>query len=97
MSILTLQVRTRDNLLDLLSRGESGDWVVSQEKEREIGNVEIVDFSGQQMIRARFDSESSYRLAEDNRRLVIRFADAKIVNCDVSFDSQNPVRYLPAS
>ncbi len=94
MSNLTRQVRTHDNLLELLNRSESGGWVVSREKEREIANVQIVNWDGTQMIQAAFDQSSSYRLKDNEKRLVIKFSDGKIINCNVDFDSQNPVRYF---
>ncbi|MEM9247003.1 MAG: hypothetical protein AAGA67_14850, partial [Cyanobacteria bacterium P01_F01_bin.153] len=83
----TLQIRTRDNLLDLLLKGQSADWKVGQGKEQEITYVEIVNFAGSQRIEAKFDPENSYRL--DNGRLVVAFTDGRIVNCQVSFDAQN--------
>jgi hypothetical protein len=43
------------------------------------------------MIEGVFDPESP---RSENRRLVLRFFDAHIVNCRVTFDVQNPVRYI---
>ena len=96
MAQFTLQVRTHDNLLDLLARGESGDWVVGQGREQEITDVQIVNWDGSQMIQATLNRDSSYRLETDPRRLVLRFSDAQIVNCQVEFDApRSVVRYLP--
>jgi hypothetical protein len=92
MQKLTIQVRTSDNLLDLLKAGESGNWVVAQGKEQEISAVEIVCFDGSQKIEATFDAQRSNRLSDG--RLIIAFTDACVRNCAVSFDSRNPVRYF---
>lgn len=92
MSKLILQVRTNDNLLDLLAKSESGDWVVADYKVHEITHIQIVNFAGTQMIEGVFDRNTNYRT--DSGRLVIKFLDAHIVNCRVQFDGQNPVRYI---
>lgn len=92
MTKLTLQVRTADDLLDLLKSNRSGNWVVARGKEQEIIRIEIVNFDGTQKIDGIFDSEKSFRLDDD--RLVIAFTDACVRNCNVSFDSRNPVRYI---
>lgn len=44
-----------------------------------------------QMIEGVFDPDS---LRLENRRLVLRCFDARIVNGGVTFDVQNPVRYI---
>jgi hypothetical protein len=92
MAKLTIQVRTADNLLDLLKAGKSGNWVVAQGKEQQITDIEIVSFDGTQKIEGTFDAKNSFRL--DDGRLVIAFTDACIRNCNISFDARNPVRYF---
>jgi hypothetical protein len=92
MTKLTIQVRTADNLLDLLKANKSGDWVVARGKEQEITDVEIVSFDGTQKIEGTFDAANSFRL--DNGRLVIAFTNACIRNCNISFQARNSVRYL---
>jgi hypothetical protein len=92
MTKLTIQVRTADNLLDLLKANKSGNWVVAQGKEQEITDVEIVSFDGTQKIEGTFDAANSFRL--DDGRLMIAFTNACIRNCNISFDGRNPVRYL---
>lgn len=92
MTKLVIQVRTVDNLLDLLKANQSGNWTVAQGKEREITDVEIVSFDGTQKIEGTFDAAHSYRL--DDGKLVMAFKDACIRNCSISFDGRNPVRYL---
>lgn len=44
------------------------------------------------MIEAVFDRNASYR-KEDNK-LVVKFLDGHIVNCEVQFVGRNPVRYI---
>lgn len=92
MTKLTIQVRTRDNLLDLLKANRSGNWIVARGKELESTDVEIVNFDGTQKIEGTFDAANSFRL--DDSRLAIAFTNACIRNCNISFDGQNPVRYL---
>jgi hypothetical protein len=92
MNKLTVQVRTSDNLLELLKTQKSGCWTVAQSKEKEISHVEIVNFDGSQRIEAIFNEKDSQRL--EDGRLIIAFTDACIRNCNVVFDSRNPVRYV---
>ncbi|MBF2016114.1 MAG: hypothetical protein IGS23_13095 [Rivularia sp. T60_A2020_040] len=92
MKKLIIQVRTADNLLDLLKTNKSGNWVVAQGKEQEITDVEIISFDGTQKIEGTFDIKNSFRL--DDGRLVIGFTNACIRNCSISFDGRNPVRYF---
>ena len=89
---LTIQVRTHDNLLELLARGESATWVVARDKERSIERVQVVNFVGTQMIEGLYNRDPD--LQHNGGRLVIKFHDARITNCHVVFDSQNPVRYI---
>ena len=50
MPKLILQVRTKDNLLDLLAASESGDWVVAKDQTQKITHVQVVNWAGTQMI-----------------------------------------------
>lgn len=94
MPKLTLQVRTHDNLLELLSKNESGAWVVGKDKVQQITHVQVVNFDGTQMIEGVFDRNAShYVVVNDKDRLVIKFLDGRIVNCNVEFNGENPVRY----
>jgi hypothetical protein len=88
----TVQVRTHDDLRDLLAAAESPAWVISDDGEQQITHVQVVNFEGTQMIEGVFDRNASTR--RDDGRLVLRFLDGRIVNCRVQFDGQNPVRYL---
>lgn len=96
MPKLTLQVRTKDNLLELLAAGESPAWIVSEERESFVTHVQIVNWEGTQMIEGVYDRAGSYRRRNDRdqNRLVIRFLDGRIVNCKVEFEGQNPVRFF---
>ena len=92
MAKVTIQVRTRDDLRELLAAEQSPAWVVSEERQQQITHVQVVDFDGRQMIEGVFDRSGSVR--REDGRLVIGFLDGRIVNCNVEFESQNPVRYL---
>lgn len=92
MDKLILQVRTKDNLLDLLAKSESGDWIIANYRVHEITHIQVVNFAGTQMIESVFDRNTSYRT--DSGRLVVKFLDAHIINCSVQFDGQNPVSYI---
>jgi hypothetical protein len=92
MPTLTVQVRTRDNLLELLAAGESPAWVVAEEREPRLTHVQLVNFDGTQMIEGVYDRTGSQ--PRDDGRLVIRFLDGRIINCKVDFNGQNPVRLI---
>lgn len=95
MPKLILQVRTRDNLFELLAKNETGDWLVARYKTEKITHVQVVNFEGTQMIEAVFDRNASFYLEppKDNR-LLVKFLDGRIINCNVQFTSQNPVHYI---
>jgi hypothetical protein len=91
----TLQVRTRDNLLELLAKNETGDWKVGNKKIPLITHVQVVNWGGTQMIEGVFDRNDSYYLDPTNdNRFLVKFLDGRIVNCNVQFTSDNPVRYI---
>lgn len=92
MEKLILQVRTGDNLLELLAKSESMAWVVAEDKVQKITHVQVVNFSGTQMIEGVFDRSASYR--REDSKLVVNFLDGRIINCAVQFVGQNPVRYI---
>ena len=95
MPKMTLQVRTHNNLLELLSKNESGAWVVGKSKVEQITHVQVVSFDGTQMIEGVFDRNASYYVVIENKeRLVIKFLDGRILNCNVEFNGENPVRYV---
>ncbi|MDJ0572726.1 MAG: hypothetical protein QNJ53_27310 [Pleurocapsa sp. MO_192.B19] len=92
MSKLTLQVRTNNNLLELLSKESSGNWVIAKDKIQQITHIQVVNFEGTQMIKGIFDRNASQYV--DDKRLIIKFLDGCIINCNVEFNGQNPVRYV---
>lgn len=89
--MLTLQVRTHNNLLDLLALGESPAWKIDRKKEPKLAAVHIVNWIGTQRIEGTYDRATSERRKDG--RLIVRFTDGRIVNCKVRF-SRNPIRYI---
>ena len=71
MPKLTVQVRTGDDLRDLLTRGESPAWVIADDRIQEITHVQVVNFEGTQMIEGVFDCNASSRT--DDGRLCYGF------------------------
>lgn len=94
MPRLILQVRTGDDLRELLAGEESPAWVIADDNEPHLTHVQIVNFEGTQMIEGVFDRNGSRR--REDGRLIVRFLDGRIVNCRVEFDGRNPVRYIGA-
>jgi hypothetical protein len=95
MPKLTLRVRTRDNLLELLAQNQTGDWIVARDRIPQITHVQAVNFEGSQMIEGIFDRNASYYLdPPKNNRLLVKFLDGRIVNCNVQFKGENPVSYI---
>lgn len=92
MPKLTVRVRTRNDLRDLPASGESPAWVIPKERQQQITHVQVVNFEGTQMIEGLFDRNGSGR--RDDNRLILRFLDGRIVDCNVQFDGRNPVRYI---
>jgi hypothetical protein len=95
MPKLTVQVRTHNNLLEVLAAGESAAWRVGVDREPLITHVRVVNFDGTQMIEGVYDRAASHRRESDND-LTIGFLDGRIVNCKpkIDFDAQNPVRFI---
>ncbi|HZL38282.1 MAG TPA: hypothetical protein VFC78_23415 [Tepidisphaeraceae bacterium] len=91
MPKLTVQVRTRESLLELLAAGASPAWVVAEHQANLLTHVHIVNFDGTQRIEGVFDRNASERREDGD--LVIRFLDGRIVNCKVEF-SRNPVHFI---
>jgi len=92
MPKVTVQVRTRVDLLELLAAGESPAWVVGEDRERTLTHVQVVNFDGTQMIEGVYDRNGSQRREDGD--LVIRFLDGRIVNCRVEFAGRNPVHFI---
>lgn len=81
MPKLTLQVRTRDNLLELLAQSQTGYWIVARNRVEQITHVQVVNFEGTQMIEAVFDRNASHYIDPPNEnRLLVKFLEGRIVN-----------------
>lgn len=96
LSSLTLRLRTKDNLMELLLAGKSEAWKIGKNKEQEISKVEIFNWDGSLKLEATFDLSNSSR-TEDNRLIVgLSPEDSRIVRCDPPFEwvGQNPVKYF---
>jgi hypothetical protein len=95
MPKLILQVRTRDNLLELLAQNQTSAWKVGRETIKQITHVHVVNFEGTQRIEGVFDRNAScYQEPPNDDRLVVKFLDGRIVNCNVKFIGENPVKYI---
>jgi len=88
----TLQLRTADDLRDLLKEGVSRSWVISEDRLSDIRSVEIYSFDGKQVLKGGFNKINSHR--DSDGRLVIAFDNGMIVNSNMNWDSRNPVRYV---
>lgn len=94
---LTLRLRTKNDLMELLQAGKSGAWKVAKGKEKQISRVQIFNWDGSMMLEASHDVSNSFRRSEDNRLVVaLDSKDAKIMKCDPPFQwvGQNPVNYV---
>lgn len=93
---LTLRIRTKDNLMELLIAGKSGEWKIGKNKEQEISKVQIFNWDGSLVLEASLDIDNTTR-TEDNRLIVgLSSEDARIVKCNPSFQwvGQNPIKYF---
>ena len=94
---LTLRLRTKNNLMELLQAGKSGAWKVAKGKEKQISHVQIFNWDGSMMLVAAHDVSNSFRRSEDSRLVVaLDSKGAKIIKCDPLFQwvGQNPVNYV---
>ena len=94
---LTLRLRTKNHLMELLQAGKSGAWKVAKGKEKQISRVQIFNWDGSMMLEAAHDVSNSFRRSEDNRLVVaLDSEDAKIIKCNPPFQwvGQNPVNYV---
>jgi len=88
---MILQIRTKDNLEDLLRHGNSPSWVVSEGKINDIEKVEIYQFDGKRVLKADFDKILSSRT--ESGRLIVAFSKGSIEDCDHKWIGQNPIKY----
>jgi len=92
---MILQIRTKDNLEELLKQGNSPAWVIAESRVPEIQSVEIYQFDGKRVLKADFDAANSTRTESD--RLVVAFKNGVIEDSDMDWNGQNPVRYQSES
>jgi hypothetical protein len=92
---MKLQIRTKDNLVELLKKGISHAWRVNKGRLNSITEVEIYDFNGKAKISGTFDRENSQIL--ENGRVAVAFKDAKIEQADYKWVGQNPIKYQSAT
>lgn len=94
MSKLTVRVRTRDDLIQLLKEGGSCCWKVGKFREPNLDKVEVYNWDGSLVIRGEYDIITSKRT--ENNRLYLGFKNAKIeaVNPPLKWHGQNPVNYV---
>jgi hypothetical protein len=88
---MKIQIRTKDNLVELLKKGISHAWRVNKGRLNSIAEVEIYDFSGKAKISGTFDRENSQIL--ENGRVAVAFKDGKIEQADFKWVGQNPIKY----
>jgi len=89
---MILQIRTKDNLNELLRHGSSPAWVIAEYRLANIKEVQIFQFDGKKVLKGVFSLEHSRRNSDG--RLVVAFTDGVIENCDQKWIGQNPVKYL---
>jgi hypothetical protein len=88
---MKIQIRTKDDLVKLLSEGISYAWRVNKGRLNSITEVEIFNFNGNAKIVGSFDREKTKVL--DNGRVAVAFTDAKIEPCQFKWLGQNPIKY----
>jgi len=88
---MILQIRTKDNLDDLLRHGTSPSWVISEEKIKSIEKVETFQFEGKKVLKADFKADLSRRT--ESGRLIVAFSNGIIENSEHKWIGQNPIKY----
>jgi hypothetical protein len=91
---MILNIRTRDNLHDLLGSGQTGEWVISTEKLYLLSKVRIYSWDGKQVLIGDFEPTLTHRLP--NRRTLIGFTHGVIVSSYLDwfkFFRQSPIVY----
>ena len=94
MNELTIRVRTKDDLIQLLKEGGSCCWKIAKLRETKLKKIEVYNWDGSLVIKAEYNSHTSRRT--DNNRLYLGFSNAKIkaVNPPLKWHGQNPVNYV---
>jgi hypothetical protein len=90
---MILRIRTNDDLDKLLKQGKSAAWVVANDKEKEIKQVEIYQFDGKRVLKGVYEPKKSTRRKEDNR-LIVAFKNGAIQSANLKWKGQNPINYV---
>lgn len=90
---MILRIRTNDDLDKLLKEGKSAAWVVANDKEKEIKQVEIYQFDGKRVLKGVYELKKSTRRKEDNR-LIVAFKNGAIQSANLKWKGQNPINYV---
>jgi len=88
---LQIQIRTKDDLVKLLSEGFSYAWRINKSRLSSITEVEIYNFSGNTKIVGVFDRDKIKVL--ENGRVAVAFINAKIEPCEFKWVGQYPIKY----
>lgn len=94
MSKLTVRVRTKKDLTQLLKQGGSGWWTIAKFRDENLTNIEVYNWDGSLVIKAEYDNKISQR--NENNKLYLGFRNAKIetVNPPLKWQGRNPVNYV---
>lgn len=94
MSKLTVRVRTKKDLTQLLKQGGSGWWTIAKFRDENLTNIEVYNWDGSLVIKAEYDPKISQR--NENNKLYLGFRNAKIeiVNPPLKWPGRNPVNYV---
>lgn len=88
---MKIQIRTKDDLIKLMSDGISYAWRINKSRLTSITDVEIYNFSGNSKIVGKYDPDRTKVL--ENGRVAIAFTNAKIEPCDFKWVGQYPIKY----
>jgi hypothetical protein len=88
---MKLLIRTKDDLVKLLSEGISFAWRIDKSRLGNITDVEIYNFSGNSKIVGAYDLDRTKVL--ENGRVAVAFSNAKIEPCEFKWVGQYPIKY----
>ena len=89
--IMTIQIRTKDNLEKLQTQGISYAWRINKGRLNNLTEVEIYNFSGTEKVVGTFDPTNTIVL--NNGRVAVAFTNGKIEPCDFKWIGQYPIKY----
>jgi hypothetical protein len=79
---MIVNVRTNDDLRDLLADRQSGNWIVSAASERRITKVRVFNWDVTQVLKGDFDPLRSFR--DTSNKLILRLKKCRIENFNSS-------------